>query len=135
MNKEDKALNELRVAGNRIAIDKYKEEVTAIAQEAYGLEANDLIGDDLDIFHALSDKETPNEFVKRIGEKMDLTLNDGFRFKKKFKVNAHMTTYCHIIVEAYDEVDAYDIARDTDGGDFITEEGGDWEVFNSAEEV
>ena len=132
MNKDEKALNELRVAGNRILIDKFKEEVTAVAQQAYGLEVNDLIGDDLDIFHALSDKETPTEFVQRIGEKMDLDLMDGFQFKMKYKVQAEVVTYCYIEIEAHSVEEANQIAEDTDGGDFITEDNdGDFRILHS----
>lgn len=55
----------------------------------------------------------------------------------KFKVTAKVTTYCHIIVEAKDENEAYDIAKETDGGDFFTEEDttGGWEILTDIEKV
>ena len=43
--------------------------------------------------------------------------------KKKFRVCATMTSYLYIDVEAKDEDEAYDIASDTDGGEFIEEDG------------
>ena len=47
----------------------------------------------------------------------------------KYKVQAEMITDLYIIVEAESEDEAYSIARDTDGADFIEEElGGDWVI-------
>jgi len=50
--------------------------------------------------------------------------------KKKFRVLATITSYLYLDVEAYDKDDAYDIAVDTDGGDFIEEDAfnGGWDV-------
>jgi len=48
---------------------------------------------------------------------------------KKFKVFACYTTYCTAEVEAEDRDQAYEIARDMDGGDFTpSEEYFDWHI-------
>jgi len=129
MNTQDKALRELRVDGNKIAINKFKDELQTVAQAAFGIDANDLIGEDYDIFVALSERETPNQFAERIGEKHGLDTVDGFQFPKMYRVKAACTTYCYIDVEALNEDEANSIAEDTDGGDFTSiDEGGDWEI-------
>ena len=51
--------------------------------------------------------------------------------KRKFKVQAECITYCYIVVEATSADEANDIARDIDGGDFVTTEDGDWNILNS----
>ena len=51
--------------------------------------------------------------------------------KKKYSVMAVMETYCYLDVEATSKVEAYDIARDTDGGQFISDDSwgsGDWRI-------
>jgi hypothetical protein len=54
---------------------------------------------------------------------------------KKFKVTACYYTYCTAEVEAEDEDQAYDIARDMDGGDFTPSENNfDWHI-NNVEEI
>jgi hypothetical protein len=53
---------------------------------------------------------------------------------KKFKVTACYYTYCTAEVEAEDEDQAYDIARDMDGGDFTPSENNfDWHINNVVE--
>jgi len=48
---------------------------------------------------------------------------------KKFKVTAYYYTYCTAEVEATDEDQAYDIARDMDGGSFSSSnDRGDWRI-------
>ena len=51
--------------------------------------------------------------------------------KKKFRVEAECISYCYIIVEADSIDEANDIAKDTDGGDFITTEDGDWNILTT----
>ena len=51
--------------------------------------------------------------------------------KKKFRVEAECISYCYIIVEADSIDEANDIARDTDGGDFITTDEGDWNILKT----
>jgi hypothetical protein len=56
---------------------------------------------------------------------------------KKFKVIASYRTIVYAIVEAEDEDQAYDIARDMDGGDFERDKGddlSDWSI-DDVEEV
>lgn len=56
---------------------------------------------------------------------------------KKFKVIASYRTIVYAIVEAEDEDQAYDIARDMDGGDFERAKGddlSDWSI-DDVEEV
>ena len=50
--------------------------------------------------------------------------------KKTYRVMAVMTSYCYIEIEAESKKDAFDIAQDTDGGDFIEENplDGDWSI-------
>lgn len=51
---------------------------------------------------------------------------------KKFKVIACYYTYCTAIVEAEDVDQAYEIARDMDGGDFVeaSNDNNDWHINN-----
>lgn len=52
----------------------------------------------------------------------------------QFRVRARSTSYCYLDVEAEDEEAAIDIAKETDGGDFITEDEyltGEWEVLDA----
>ncbi len=56
----------------------------------------------------------------------------------KYRVWAKMTTYSYLDVEAESPDEAFNIAKETDGGEFISsEEGGDWEVDpdNNIQEV
>lgn len=54
----------------------------------------------------------------------------------KYKVKAVMTSYAYLEVEAEDENEAYNIARETDGGEFIPTDEGDWEILeDEIEEV
>ena len=47
-----------------------------------------------------------------------------------------MTSYAYLEVEAEDENEAYNIARETDGGEFIPTDEGDWEILeDEIEEV
>lgn len=50
---------------------------------------------------------------------------------KKFKVLASYRTYVYTIVEAEDDHQAYEIAREIDGGEFQREKGddlSDWSI-------
>ena len=129
METNNEALRELRVDGNKILINEFKEEVGKVAEAAYGLEANDMIGEDYDIFVALSEKETPNQFVERVGKRMDLDSIDGFQFPKMYRVQAEMISYCYIDIEAVDEEAANEIAEETDGVAFYSDDdphNGSW---------
>jgi hypothetical protein len=56
---------------------------------------------------------------------------------KKFTVLASYRTFVYALVEAEDEDQAYDIARDMDGGDFeraIDDDLSDWSI-DDVEEV
>ena len=54
---------------------------------------------------------------------------------KKYKVTASYLTFCTLEIEANSEDEAWDIARETDGGDFeCTEDLNDWSI-NEIEEV
>ena len=46
---------------------------------------------------------------------------------KKFKAIVKMTTWLEAEIEAKDEIEAYDIADNMDGGDF-TEKNCSWEI-------
>lgn len=52
----------------------------------------------------------------------------------KYRVWAEVTSYCYLDVEAKDADEAYDIASETDGGDFITDDNprhGYWELLSN----
>ncbi len=53
---------------------------------------------------------------------------------KKYRVWAKMTTYSYIEVEAESEDEAMGIAKEIDGGEFITSDDGEWEI-DKAEEI
>ena len=58
----------------------------------------------------------------------------------RYKVFAKMTTYLYVYVDADYAVDAIDIAKDMDGGDFIPiNQGivaeGDWQITDAHLEV
>ena len=53
---------------------------------------------------------------------------------KKYKVTASYLTYCTAEVEADDEDQAYEIARDMDGGDFTeSRDNYDWNISDIQE--
>jgi hypothetical protein len=53
---------------------------------------------------------------------------------KKYKITAYYYTYCYAEVEATDEDQAYDIARDMDGGSFSSSaDKGDWRIVGVEE--
>ena len=57
---------------------------------------------------------------------------------KKYKVMAVMTSYMYLTVEAKNKEEAYDIADDTDGGEFVEESpyDGGWRIpMESIEEI
>jgi uncharacterized membrane protein YkoI len=53
---------------------------------------------------------------------------------KKFKITACYYTYCTAVVEAEDEEQAYELARDMDGGDFeASDDHSDWHINDVVE--
>ncbi|MEP2668927.1 MAG: hypothetical protein ABJH04_08025 [Cyclobacteriaceae bacterium] len=52
---------------------------------------------------------------------------------KHFRVLATMETDLYLDVMAKDKEAAMEIGRNTDGGDFIAQEGGDWSVYDAIE--
>lgn len=53
-----------------------------------------------------------------------------------YRVWAKMTNYCYLDVEADSIDEAEEIADETDGGDFINSEDGDWEIlYDQTEEL
>ena len=53
----------------------------------------------------------------------------------KFRVWAKMTSYAYIDIEADTKEEAEKIAEDTDGGEFISGDDGDWEILTDTEEI
>jgi hypothetical protein len=59
--------------------------------------------------------------------------------KKYFKIEAKMSLYSHIYVEAKNEDEARELAENIDGGDFLPDEDahgeqvGAWEIWNVEE--
>lgn len=51
--------------------------------------------------------------------------------KKIFRVQAEVVSYCHIDIEANSAEEANSIAEGVDGGDFITDEGGEFNILNT----
>lgn len=52
---------------------------------------------------------------------------------KKFKVVASSISYYTVEIEAENEDEAWDMAREIDGGDFEPDGDGDWEIYSVAE--
>jgi len=52
---------------------------------------------------------------------------------KTYKVHAACTSYVYILVEAEDEDEAWDKARESDGGNFEDAGYGDWKIYNVEE--
>ena len=52
---------------------------------------------------------------------------------KKFKVVASSITYYTVEIEAENEDEAWGMARDIDGGDFESDDQGDWEIYSVSE--
>ena len=53
----------------------------------------------------------------------------------KFRVWAKMTSYAYLEIEADTKEEAEKIAEDTDGGEFISTDGGDWEILDETDEI
>lgn len=53
----------------------------------------------------------------------------------KYRVWAEMITDCYLDVEADSPEEAYDIAYDADGGEFIDTDSGDWRMSPVVEEL
>lgn len=52
---------------------------------------------------------------------------------KHYQILASYTVYCSMDVEAENEDEAREIAYNADGGDFSTDEHGDWNIDNIIE--
>jgi hypothetical protein len=52
---------------------------------------------------------------------------------KKYNVTAYYTTTCFVEIEAENEDDAYELARDMDGGSFTSTDTGDWRIVDIEE--
>jgi hypothetical protein len=52
---------------------------------------------------------------------------------KTFKATACFTEYCTVEFEAEDEDQAYEIAREMDGGSFTNTDRGDWRIIDVEE--
>jgi hypothetical protein len=52
---------------------------------------------------------------------------------KTFKVVVSSISYYTVEIEAENDDEAWDIARDMDGGDFEAEDVGDWEIYSVSE--
>ena len=72
------------------------------------------------------DKETMDKYA--IGE---IKAVEPEPVKKTYQVMAVMETYCYLDVEATSIEEAYEIAKDTDGGEFVADDSwgsGDWRI-------
>jgi hypothetical protein len=52
---------------------------------------------------------------------------------KQYRITAYYTTSCFAYVEAEDEDQAYNIAREMDGGSFENADKGDWRIIDVEE--
>jgi hypothetical protein len=52
---------------------------------------------------------------------------------KKYQVIASSISYYSLIIEAENDDEAWDMARDADGGDFEPHDQGDWEIYSVGE--
>jgi hypothetical protein len=52
---------------------------------------------------------------------------------KTYRVEAQYITYVYVDIEAEDDDQAWEIARDMDGGDFKDSGFGDWDITNIEE--
>jgi hypothetical protein len=52
---------------------------------------------------------------------------------KKYKITACYYTYCIAEIEAEDHDQAYDLAREMDGGSFVNTDKGDWRIVDVEE--
>jgi len=52
---------------------------------------------------------------------------------KKYNITAYYTTTCFVEIEAENEDDAYEIARNMDGGNFTSTDSGDWRIVDVEE--
>jgi hypothetical protein len=55
------------------------------------------------------------------------------RQMKTFKATACFTEYCTVEFEAEDEDQAYEMAREMDGGSFTNTDRGDWRIVDVEE--
>jgi hypothetical protein len=51
----------------------------------------------------------------------------------KYRVHASYISYCYIDIDADSEEQAWELAENTDGGDFKQTELGDWKIDGVAE--
>ena len=49
---------------------------------------------------------------------------------KQYRITAYYTTSCFVYVEAEDEDQAYDMAREMDGASFTNTDKGDWRIVD-----
>ena len=52
---------------------------------------------------------------------------------KQYRITAYYTTSCFVYVDATDEDEAYNIAREMDGGSFENADKGDWRIVDVEE--
>jgi hypothetical protein len=52
---------------------------------------------------------------------------------KTYKVWAQQTTFLYAYVEAEDEAQAWDLALEKDGSEFIDKNDGGWDIYNVEE--
>jgi hypothetical protein len=52
---------------------------------------------------------------------------------KQYRITAYYTTSCFTYVDAKDEDEAYNIAREMDGGSFENADKGDWRIVDVEE--
>jgi hypothetical protein len=52
---------------------------------------------------------------------------------KKYRIHASYTVYCSLEVDAENADEAREMAQEADGGDFDSDEHGDWNIDNVIE--
>lgn len=82
-------------------------------------------------WHVGGNEEKCTQYIQDVLDKLDKKKEE--QKLKRFRVFAILTETTYIDVEAENENAAMDIARQTDGGDFLSEDNGDWEVTHAEE--
>lgn len=102
-------------------------------KKAFELEGENFENRLVDVAVAASDEEEAmlkalNSAKNTVKVTVEPQTETDVETKAKYRVWAKMTTYSYIEVEAGSESEAISIAEDTDGGEFITSDDGDWEI-------
>lgn len=63
-------------------------------------------------------------------EELSEYYEDGEVVKNRYRAVAKVTSYCYLDIDASNLDEAWKIAEETDGGEYIPSEEGDWEIVD-----